>query len=221
MRGGDPGSDKIVPAIIPITSKTGEVLGALRPVTKSEASDPALLELMTDWRNANKGFFLTQFHATPERTSRWLDEVIVSDATRAMYLVEDATGRAVGHVGAKSLGSACPELDNMIRGRPGGDPQLMFLAEVAVLGRLFADRSVRAVCLWVFSRNWIPIGIHQSIGFRQGRREKLFRIERGSEVHLVPGGPEGEPQKFDYLQMEIDRIAFEEYMAKFARDPNL
>lgn len=207
--------------MIPITNRDNQIVGNLRLITASEAALPDVVACMTDWRNANRQFFLTQFTATPARTARWLSGVILSDKTRSMYLVEDAEGRAIGQVGVKCLGTECPELDNMIRGRPGGDPQLMFFAELAVLRFLFANRSVRSVCLWVFSRNWIPIGIHQSIGFRPERLEPLFRVEHGDEVQLISGGPDGKPEKFDYLRMEIDRLTFEEHIRKFVCDQTL
>jgi hypothetical protein len=197
-----------------IRDAAGTVLGRLRRASERDADDAALLTDLTAWRNTHRRFFLTQFRATVPRTEGWLRRAVLSNPTRALFLIEDDHGTTIGHLGVQELGTDAPELDNMIRGRAGGDPQLMFWAEVAVIEWTFQDPRVKSACLHVFSNNWIPIGIHRSIGFVPGEVRKLSRLKVGEEEHLVPNSTEGEPEKFGYLRMTLSREAFDSFRAE-------
>jgi len=194
---------------LPIPDAAGTVLGALQRVTEREASDPGVLADLTTWRNANQRFFLTQFTATVPRTAEWLRRSLLADPSRALFLIEDATGTTIGHLGIFGLGTDVPELDNMIRGRSGGHPRLMFWAELAVIAWAFRDPNVKSIRLHVFSNNRVTIRLHRSVGFEPGAVRKLSRLTVGDEEHLVPDSTDGEPQEFGYLEMTLGREAFE------------
>lgn len=196
-----------------ILNGDGATIGRLQQITAMEAADPTVVEDLTVWRNRNRRFFLTQFEATPKRTLQWLRDSVLPDVTRVMYLICDVAGTAVGHLGVRKLDRDAPELDNMIRGRAGGDPQLMFWAEVALIAWIFARPGTTAICLHVFSNNWIPIGIHQSIGFQAAGMRPLSKKQVGAEVHYLVESAEGEPQRFGHLRMTLDRSAFARFLA--------
>jgi hypothetical protein len=193
---------------LPIGNSVGEHIGWLSMIGDHDVDDHELVSELTAWRNANRGHFLTQFEATEERTSAWLREVVIPDPSRAFYVISNAENVRIGHLGVRGLESRCPELDNMIRGRSGGDPKLMYWAEIALIARVFEITAADSICLHVFSNNWIPISVHRSIGFQLDKLSPLSRTEVGGEVQMMVDSEEGTPQDFGYQRMVLDRSKF-------------
>ena len=192
------------------------LIGSLKLITQSMVLETNIVELLTLWRNTHRRFFMTQFEATPTRTRQWLSEIVLEDRSRLMFMIADPSGESVGHVGVKRLDEPVIELDNMIRGRSGGGGQLMYWAEVALLNWLFAEREAKAVCLHVFTNNWIPIGIHQSIGFKIVDTYPLVRKEIDGETYYMIGVEGGEIQKFKYAKMVLTDSGFEAFQLRKA-----
>ena len=193
---------------IPIFNSSKTIVGSLRRVSSADDVNSELVECMTKWRNQFRSFFLTQFDATEERTEKWLKNTLVPDKTRGMYLIRNTADVLLGHLGVRRLDTACPELDNMIRGRGGGDPQIMRFAEIALITSIFQCPRAEAVSLQVFSRNWIPISLHQSLGFQITEKKELFKQTLGDEVHYTAESDAGAKAGFDYLTMTVKRAEF-------------
>lgn len=188
---------------ISIRNAQGQVLGRLKRITAADLTDSALISALTVWRNSNQRFFLTQFQATESRTTNWLRDSVVSDSSRAMYLIQDNSNVNVGHLGVLHLDLDTPELDNMIRGVSAGDPQIMYWAEIALVRSLLSVAGATNVSLHVLSNNWIPIGIHQSIGFEIAEKLSVSKKTTEDEIHYLLDSDEGEPQKFKCLRMQL------------------
>jgi perosamine synthetase len=209
------GDIQLAPSIqdeIPIRNGQGQVLGRLKRITAGDLADSALISALTAWRNSNQRFFLTQFLATETRTSNWLRDSVVSDSSRAMYLIQDNSNLNVGHLGVLHLDTDTPELDNMIRGISAGDPQIMYWAEIALVHSLLSARGATKVCLHVLSNNWIPIGIHQSIGFEIAEKLSVSKKNLDGEIHYLLDSDDGEPQKFKCLRMVLSRSKFSHFL---------
>jgi len=200
---------KELPDKIPILDQASAQVGHLKRLVSLNDISDELVTCMVDWRNKFGSFFITQFNATQARTEKWLKEVIIPDKTRAMYLIEDNAGNWFGHVGVKHLNTNCPELDNMIRGRSGMNPQAMLLAEVALLSAIFENASVNAVCLEVFSRNLIALSLHQSIGFEICNSRLVVGRVYNNEVHYTSAPQNGESEGLKMLSMRVTRIGFQ------------
>jgi hypothetical protein len=199
---------------IAIGNKDGKQIGQLRRAREGDADNAQLVSDLTSWRNANGRFFLTRFEATEPRTALWLRQTVLPDPARAFFLIEGLDGQRLGHLGVLGLDSQVPELDNMIRGRNGGDPQIMHWAEVALIGWVFDNTPANKMSLSVFSNNWIPISIHQSIGFVNVEIKPLYRRTEATGVSLSTQPDAGEKEKFGYLRMELQRTAFEAFRSQ-------
>lgn len=193
---------------LPILDGVGNPIGWLDSVTADDLADTSLIADLTSWRNANRRFFLTQFEANEERTYKWLQQTVVGDPSRILFIIKTDTDLPVGHLGVLRLDTNSPELDNMIRGRSGGDLQLMLYAEVAVITWCFRNPLVHSICLNVFSNNWLPIGVHRSIGFEPGEIRKLSKLTEGGQVTLLVESDEGEQQRFGLLRMSLKKENF-------------
>lgn len=191
-----------------VLTPSGRHIGTLRLIDKARSPDPALANNLTKWRNAAKQFFLTQFNATEERTQRWLQNIIVPSGDRLLFELLDDTGRPIGHAGVSNLNEHSGEMDNFIRGEPGGDPGIFVAAEVTILRWLFCDLGLETVTLYVFSNNWIPISNHILIGFSITGKHALSLVERNGTIHHLLDSQEGHPVKYSYLQMSISSNHF-------------
>jgi hypothetical protein len=201
-------------ASIPIRDEVGELLGSLTAVRQSEADDLALCESLTRWRQMFRKYFLTQFEPTPDRTQRWLQNVVLPDDTRILFLIRDETLRPVGNFGVCGISETCAELDNLIRGERGGHVRLIFYAEVNLLAWCFTQLNVSHMCLHVFQTNSRTISLHDSVGFGEHSRRPLWQLDGPDEVKLVTEpGAEARPTGIELVRMELSR---DEFLARHA-----
>src|ERR1051325_10916416 len=100
----------------------------LRPVaTRKEFLNRQDLSLLTEWRNRFVHSFLTEFQADENRTARWLTEMVRSDDTRILFMVDDAlSGRTFGYMGLAFIdwANGSGEADAIVRGAAAGPGQM-------------------------------------------------------------------------------------------------
>ncbi len=180
---------------LPVVDYSESTIGELRPLTVSSLNDDGLMESITKWRNAASKSFLTQFEATPDRTRRWLQDVVLRDDSRLLFLLHSTT-RIVGHYGFKNLTHESAEVDNLVRGEAGGHPQLIHFAEVALVKWLFSTFGISRLYGYVFGGNWQALDLHARVGFENSDLIPLVRMETGGETRFEMGksgleSPEG------------------------------
>ena len=90
---------------IEIDDDQGRVIGHLRPITKAAVSSGELIERLTDWRNRARQHFFTQFTATFERTRCWLNDVLLPDERRLLFIINSGH-KPVGQLGFRDLTTA-------------------------------------------------------------------------------------------------------------------
>jgi len=196
------------PLRIEVWDEQGRPLGFLCPMAPSMLSDWNMIEKLTIWRNRARRYFMTQFHATPERTREWLDKEVLGDFHRLLLLVS-TMDHWVGHIGFKDLSDQAVELDNFIRGEMGGHPRLIYFSEVALLRWLFQTFPIQTVWAYLLADNFITRNLHQSVGFRLTQRIPLFRRMVGEEIHLQMGRPgDPSPEGLYSQKMELNRSEF-------------
>jgi perosamine synthetase len=204
---------------IPIRDGRGIVIGRLKRITTHDATSTTLIAALTAWRNRNQRFFLTQFQATESRTANWLRDSVVSDSSRAMYLIQDTSNVDVGHLGVIKLNSDAPELDNMIRGLSAGHPQIMYWAEIALVNSLFSTSNATEICGHVLSNNWLTISLHRSIGFEIKERLRVFKKHTDSETYYAldsDGSGSGDLQEFGCFRITLTRTSFYQFLIQNA-----
>jgi hypothetical protein len=193
---------------IPIIDPSQQLIGKLALIDNSTVSDIALIEMMTRWRNRFMRHFMTQFVATEKRTSDWLKRKVLVAADRLLFVIYDATDRPVGHAGICNLNVESAELDNFIRGESGGAPNLLLAAELSMLKWIFCHLKISMALLHVFSNNWIPIAMHQRIGFEITNRFALNKITDADGAYHVINSTAGQRVPYSYLRMNLDDKKF-------------
>lgn len=139
----------------------------LRPL---QGSAPGLsardVELLTEWRNRYRRFFLTDFTATVEQTRAWLLKS-GSDPSRILFMIEPEGRSPFGHAGLCNLrpAKAYAELDNVVRGADG--PRGGMTAAVTTLCE-WAASSLGVTALWVRVMSDNPaVSFYEKLGFRR------------------------------------------------------
>lgn len=148
-----------------ILNKDGVVIGELSCLDRNTYMIPGIIESMAKWRQDNMQWFWTQFESTPERTKEWIENIILPDPTRIMFLIYTfPEHNLIGHIGSKDITESTAEVDNVMRGNPGAKG-MMHYAEITLLSWLFIKMGMKMANLWVFYNNERAIKLHSSAGF--------------------------------------------------------
>lgn len=165
---------------------SGEPSGTLEPLTRRHIPENDVIESMTRWRNRASRYFMTQFEATPERTRAWLSDTVLADSSRMLFLMRSPM-KLVGHYGFKNLTSESAELDNLVRGEPGGHPRLVYHAELGMIRWLFDTFNLKRITAHVLSDNFPVLDMHRSVGFVDAELIPLRRVASASVIILEYG----------------------------------
>ena len=151
-------------------------VGSLRPLSQRLANDEELVDKLAAWRRRFGRFFFTQFEVTAVGTRVWLNDAIVKDDSRILFLIADATNRLIGHLGACGIGEDTAEFDNFIRGERGGDPRVMLLSAVRMIGWMYAALHIRNFYGRVLADNYRTLAVYEAIGcFEQSSPRELLK----------------------------------------------
>lgn len=193
---------------IPIVEENGNFLGTLQCIDVYSLQSPEVIGLLTKWRNQYMQYFLTQFTATTERTSQWLESVVLPAEDRILFLVRDEKGQAIGNFGLCNVGKEYAELDNILRGEKGGDRNLFYYAAIALLSWIFKVLDISIANLHVFSDNSKAISLYERLGFKTVSLQNLSRVESENEVSYTPNTELDDAVSFKYQEMSLEKSLF-------------
>ncbi|WP_417911584.1 GNAT family N-acetyltransferase [Candidatus Electronema sp. TJ] len=191
-----------------IRKQNGQAIGRLSCVDRVTAKNNFIIAALTTWRQRYMKYFMTQFQATHDRTRKWIEDIVIPSHNRILFLICLLDGEAIGNFGACNLSKKSGELDNLIRGKKGGDPQLIYFTEIALLNWMFDYLDYDIVKLRVFSNNYLTIRLHYSVGFSITHVVKLFRQEFNGTVEYIENYKTEYPVNFSCLHMELSRDIF-------------
>jgi hypothetical protein len=159
--------------------------GKLVPMTKAVLDSADDIARLVAWRNGQMRWFFTQFVATAAGTRQWLDAEVFGKPRRLFYWLE-WDGHKLGQVGWKTEAASVAELDQFIRGEPGGPPDLMFLAEESLLEFLLDTCACERVIAKVLVGNLPALELHRAMAFQMTRRIPMKSV-------VIDGGRRLEP----------------------------
>jgi hypothetical protein len=183
--------------------------GWLEAIGPASCNDDRIVEELTRWRNKYKSFFQTQFVATAERTRAWLKNLVSSDPTRILFLIETNEGAHIGNYGLCEIAGESADLDGLLRGEPGGGPLLMQWASTSLIHWAYSCLKVKQLHGVVFSNNVMALRFNLSLGFVVEREVPLYRVEREGEIQFqMEATPEGTLAPFKIKQMVLGADGF-------------
>lgn len=160
-----------------------ETLGRLVPVGSWILDNISLIDELTVWRDCSKKMFLTRFEPSRDGTTQYLEQTAIAEPNRILFMIE-ANSVFVGHIGLILGTDQTAELDNLIRGKKGGDRDLAELSEARLLEWAFFDLGLERIELRVLSFNFQARAMHDSIGFTKFHETPLRAAIRDGKAVL-------------------------------------
>lgn len=187
----------------------GKTLGSFSPVTIKTISDETIIKKLTDWREIHKKCFFTQFDSTTARTKKWLQEIIVPDDSKILFIIHDADGIPIGNYGLRNITESSAELDNLLIGDSKKHGPLILAAMKSFINWAFSEFHFQYLTAAIFSQNDPVIFLHKKMGFLITNRIPVRKIERPDMIQYLPTLDEDPHDEF-IIEMTVTRL--ERYM---------
>lgn len=153
-------------SIIPVVHN-GTIISYLRAVTRTSVKNPEEIKRFAKWRKQSEQWFPTQFRVTLSGTKKWAKEQLIDKEDRILFMIEDLTGIAIGHVGLYRFDfdrRSC-EIDNIIRGEKKL-PGIMTSAIMALCQWGSDVLGIKTYSLRCNPRNTKALALYKRCGFR-------------------------------------------------------
>lgn len=154
----------------------------LRPLGKRDIESKALIRNLGLWRAKNSRWFPSKFKVTSARTKKWLDELVVNNTDRILFIIEDEKNKQYGHLGFyryDQSNNSC-ELDNVVRGVVDV-AGLMTKCVNALVAWGFANLGIDHIYLTTFEDNEKALKLYRRCGFKIYKRVGLVKKKKGNE----------------------------------------
>jgi perosamine synthetase len=198
--------DELIVKSIPI----GDGEGYMVPFCELHMENEELIAQLASWRDAHQHVYPTRFKVTIEGTKRWL-RAILDNEGRIMFLLLDAQGRPVGHLGWTNAvhPDRLLECDNWVRGVKDSTPGL-FAKAVKRLHEWAEEMfGPEKIILRVMTSNTKAIEFHKKRGYVLDWQEPL-REHRDAEGnvslrYLEPGDDAPPDDSYDVMAYHPNR----------------
>ena len=175
---------------IKVLNSNGSEIGKLIPVGNWILKDKKIINLLKSWRQKAMKMYFSQFESTYERTFEYLKSFSIKEEDRIFFLLYDDKSRLVGHIGVADIDGLyskeppgdSAQLDNLMRGVVGGEPRLIYFAEVSLLHWCFTNLCIKKSSLHALSYNWLVMLIHQDVGYKKIENFSLKKHSINGEI---------------------------------------
>jgi len=192
-------STKVAAAIKSI--RIGEF--SLIPVGQYILEDFDTIEQLANWRNINRSAYATRFKADRDSTKRWLQNQIIDSNSEILFLVTNAYGRTVGHMGLASIDSPSHslEIDNVARWEDNLPPNTFKHCLTALIEWARTSMFTEGFILRVFASNARAISFYRKNNFQETRVIPMILDSSSTEnfIRLVAGSAEDKDSAFETM----------------------
>ncbi len=192
---------------ISVTDHDLKEVAKLIPIGKWATTDGNLLLSFANWRKTFMRFFFTQFETSVESTLKYLKNFSINEPNRIFFAIYERNN-LIGHIGLCNICIFKAELDNMIRGKSGEHPDLMYFVEKTVLMWAFDTLEVKTVDARVMSNNFMALSLHERLGFKLKTRYHLKRVIKKNTVIFQRSNQNESTETFFQDIMEVTRYSF-------------
>lgn len=172
--------------------------GFLIPICNMHKNDKVAIKLLTEWRNKNVQVYPTQFTATEESTSSWLENKLLAVEDRILFFVQNRTGDVIGHIGFNGChnNEKYFEIDNVVRGVEAKDPGLFGKALQSLIEWARKLLNVDGFFLRVMDDNKHAIQFYEKNGFYESKKIPLVSTKSNNVISYKEASAGEKPEKF-------------------------
>jgi RimJ/RimL family protein N-acetyltransferase len=155
---------------LPVFNSDENIVAYLKPITADYIDTiPDCVEIMSKWRIENPMIGTGTFTVTHERTKRWLDNFVINNSDRIIFLTMDFNGNYIGHIGyaAFDYASRSAEIDSVLRGEKEVIPGLMQFCMSVMIKWGKEVMKLNQITLKVFADNTHAISFYERCGFKK------------------------------------------------------
>ena len=156
----------------------------LVPVGKFFADDSSLVSAMGKWRDAHQYAYPSRFAVTDTGTAKWLKSAVIDNENRLLFLMQDPSGKYLGHIGFLKLDETRCEIDNVLRGEsevPG-----IVNSALRELERFASEElGLESLELRVLASNSHAVDFYLRNDYHEIKRIGLANSGAAGEVNLV------------------------------------
>ena len=139
----------------------------LIPISKIHKDDAHLFTQLTTWRNYNIDLFPGSSPTDEESTGKWLNQLVIENQDRILFLVVDKHGRNHGHLGVWIRDGDRFEIDNVIKAKTSSVKGLFTSAVITLCNWIEEYTGSKSISLRVLSTNNHAIKFYSKIGFEE------------------------------------------------------
>lgn len=179
-------------------SKEEQLAIVLRPVQKKDIADKKIVRALASWRKKYARWFPSQFKVTLSGTRHWLENLVVNQADRVLFLIEDGRGKIYGHLGFwryNGRDKSC-ELDNVVRG-VNDFPGLMTKSVKTLIRWGFENLGIKKLYLTVFADNEKAIALYRRCNFVEFKKIPLKKVVRDKSIYWEEINNNEKAQKYN------------------------
>jgi len=162
--------------------------------------------LLSRWRKENPTISTGVFEITEERTKKWLENYVLNNNDRIIFMIDDEENNSFGHIGLTNFNfeNNTVELDSVLRGVKGIYPGLMSLSVNKIIDFVLNCLFLKGVGLSVFSDNESAISFYNNLGFKTVDKLPLIKVKYPDETKLEirPKNSNSPIEKY-YLKMKL------------------
>lgn len=175
-------------------------------MTIRDLYDDRLIRLLAQWRDHAQEFFPSQFAVTFEGTKLWMENQVIKNFDRILFLVSSARNNTpVGHLGLYRFNwkeKSC-EIDNVIRGRDDLLPGIMTPATMQVGKWARKTLGIKILYLRVLADNQRAISLYERCGYHGVHKIPLRKEVKGGMVQWIEDPDLKKAERY-FLQMRLD-----------------
>ena len=168
--------------------KNGKIYCWLKPIQHNyETYNYNAVRLISKWRKENPTISASKFKVTEERTKNWLNNHVLQNNKRLLYMIYDLDNTPLGHVGFTNINfeNKTIDLDSILRGEKNYKKGLMSFCVNKLIEIAYDDLKMQNIKLTVFSDNYSAIKFYEKLNFVGVKKIPLIKIKSHNEIRYV------------------------------------
>jgi RimJ/RimL family protein N-acetyltransferase len=144
---------------------------------------------------------------TEERTSKWIDNLVLKKEDRLLFMIDDIDNHHLGQIALANFDyeerRGC--IDSACHGERGNVHDLMFFVFKTLSRWMVSRLGAEEICLKTNTDNFRALNLYHRIGFHEIKEVPLFRRDLGDEIRWDPEPNRNpvEAERSEYI-MQLD-----------------